>query len=40
MERGHLAEFGKNASHIMIFRQHYLWAENNNAAIDHAAVTQ
>ena len=29
MERGDLAEFGKNASQIMIFFPHYMWAENN-----------
>ena len=25
-----LAEFGKNATQIMIFLPHYMWAENNN----------
>ena len=28
MERGDLAEFGKN-SQIMIFLPHFMWAENN-----------
>ena len=29
---GDLAEFGKNATQIMIFLPHYMWAENNKGA--------
>ena len=29
MERGDFAEFGKNASQIIIFLPHFMWAENN-----------
>ena len=32
MENGDLAEFVKNASQIMSFLPHYMWAENKNVS--------